>query len=76
MRSPSEDSLSRKFDASTRLVGYKDPRGCPYTFNGFHGTGLIAPASTRRLRDEGMHEDESWDYSVAVAPFLLAWSSF
>lgn len=63
--------IARKFDARTRLVGYKDPRGCPYTFNGFHGSGLIALASTRRPRDEGTHGNESWDYSWRLRHFCL-----
>lgn len=52
------------------LSDIRTHRSCPYTFNGFHGTDLIALASTRRPCDE-THGDESWDYSWK-APFLLA----
>lgn len=61
MRSPPERT-SRE-ENSTRI---RDPLGtprgcCPYAFNGFHGTGLIALASTGAAGD--VYGDEDWDYT-------------
>lgn len=41
------------------------PRGCcPYAFNGFHGTGLIALASTRASVGRG----DSTEMRVGITP--------
>jgi len=58
------------------LSDIRTHRSCPYTFNGFHGTGLIALASSGRPCD-GTHGDESWDYSWRACRAIFAcWLSF